>query len=96
MDRSGDMDTPVEFASTARGYWSLLRSRCMLDEDKREFKVAAETFPCHVTEGEAELPDDFFLGAARTELELAVVGRRAIRPGPVAAALTPDSRAPSG
>lgn len=95
LELSRSLDALVQFGARSRSYWSLLRGRCRLYAQQREFKVGSVTFPCHVTEGGSSLPADFVLGAEPAERELAVVGRRAIRPGSVPAELTPESRAPS-
>ena len=87
-----------EYLSTAESqtYWSMLAGDCQLSLGDNEVRVADMVFPCRVTLGSASLPDDLDLAAPIVEPELPVIGRRAIRPGAAAAALTPDSRTPSG
>ncbi len=76
-------------------YWSILTSNCDLSLGKNTIKIGANDFACPVFEGKAEFPQDLDLHRTLAGSELLTVGRRAIRPGAVRQALTPDSRTPS-
>lgn len=77
-------------------YWSILADEAGLDPDVGELKTGESTFPCIVTDGGSELPDDLDLEDKPTAALLPTIGRRAIRSGEAIDVLTPDNVTPSG
>lgn len=79
----------------AVSYWSILATDCDLALEPDGLKVGKRKFPCPVFEGGSELPEVLGLDPAAETAALPIIGRRAIRPGPVPKELTPDSVTPS-
>ena len=82
----------------ATTYWSILAdgaNGCGVALVKNELTVGTERFACRVTAGSSAMPEELELGSMPLVAELPVVGRRAVVPGQVPEALTPDSRTPS-
>lgn len=90
------LEWPAYLAGKNGTYWSILTESCALTLDRDALTVGQAMFRCAVVEGGAEWPEGLELGAVPEVTELPVIGRRAVRPGVVPAALTPDSRRPSG
>jgi ATP-dependent exoDNAse (exonuclease V) beta subunit len=86
-----------EYLSTSKvtSYWSLLNGVGQVAVGKNELQVGTTRFPCRVTPGSSELPENLELGTVPAVTALPVVGRRAIEPGELPTVLTPDSRTPS-
>ena len=82
----------------ATTYWSILAdgaNGCGVALVKNDLTVGTKRFACRVTAGSSAMPEELELGSMPRVAELPVVGRRAVKPGTVSAALTPDSRTPS-
>ncbi len=77
-------------------YWSILAQEAGLSLDDGEWKIGEVSFPCLITEGGSELPEDLDLDNAPVATRLPTIGRRAIHPSSVPVVLTPDSVTPSG
>ena len=82
----------------ATTYWSILAdgaNGCGVALVKNDLTVGTKRFACRVTAGSSAMPEELELGSVPLVAELPVVGRRAVVPGTVPEALTPDSRTPS-
>ena len=77
-------------------YWSILASGLTPSRQDSTIAIGDNSFPCVITEGESELPEEVGTsGETSTDL-LATIGRRAIQRGTVPQGLIPDSVVPSG
>ena len=77
-------------------YWSLLTREGRLTLAEDAIRVGDSRFACHITSGGTVLPEEMKPEASSADTALPQVGRRAIRSMVPHAALTPDSRVPSG
>ena len=77
-------------------YWSILASGLIPSRQDSTIAIGDNSFPCVITEGESELPEDVGTGGETTTDFLANIGRRAIQRGIVPQGLIPDSVVPSG
>ena len=76
-------------------YWSILTDEVGLSLSDDALTVGEAVFPCIVTEGDSELPEDLDLEGKVMATLLPTIGRRAISLGGMVDTLTPDSVTPS-
>ena len=77
-------------------YWSILAPDVTVSHQEEAITVGDTSFPCVISKGAAELPDDFGIARETTPEVLAARGRRAIKRGVVPNEMIQDSVVPSG
>lgn len=77
-------------------YWSILAHEAGLSLGDESLEIGEISYPCKITEGDSELPEELDLESVTVTSRLSTIGRRAICPEIVPTELTPDSVTPSG
>jgi len=77
-------------------YWSILTDEAGVSLEDGAINAGGESFPCVITEGDSELPENINTDIEASPNALSTIGRRAIRRDAIPEILTADSVTPSG